>query len=334
MTLQPVVSVIVPIYNVSPYIATFARSLFAQTYPAIEFIFVDDGSQDDSVSILRRIAEEEYPQLLDRIHIHHQTNQGLPSARLAGLRQATGTYILHADSDDWMEPDLVEVLVKESLATGADVTYCDIFKEKQKKTSIIREEVYPPAGLRQMFTDLIHGRKIHGYVWNKLVHRSLYTPELVWPKYSMREDFIVTIQLLARAKCIRHVAKPLYHYRRNNPGSITRKDFRRKRRECAENMLLLYEALRHKGSLAVMRKLTDEYLVRAAYYAVTALHFKLFENYPYIIPFLMAKDPARKTGLSRGKQRLLYLAIRLYQRFSTPAYSSVPRGKQAPEWHI
>ena len=125
----PLVSVIVPMYGVENYIARCAESLFAQTYPLIEFIFVDDGGKDRTVEILRGILERQDPSLQARVRIISKENGGLPHARKTGLDAATGEYVLHVDSDDWVEPDTVEKLVRMAVGTDADIVVYDLWKE-------------------------------------------------------------------------------------------------------------------------------------------------------------------------------------------------------------
>ena len=119
---MPEVSVCIPVYGVEKYIERCARSLFEQTMTdGIEFIFVNDCTTDKSIEILERILAE-YPgrQAQTKI-IHHATNKGLVAARNTGLAHATGDYIIHCDSDDWVDLNFYESLYKKAVETGADV---------------------------------------------------------------------------------------------------------------------------------------------------------------------------------------------------------------------
>ena len=124
------VSIIVPIYKVERYIEQCAESVLGQTWPDIQFIFVDDGSPDASVQKLEALIDSKFTALKDRITIIRKENGGLPQARLSGLKKAEGHYILHVDSDDWLEPDAVEKLVHKAEETDADVVYFYVRKEK------------------------------------------------------------------------------------------------------------------------------------------------------------------------------------------------------------
>ena len=103
-------SIIVPMYNTEKYIERCARSLFEQTLTGIEFIFVNDCSPDRSLLILKRIIDEYVDRSLVIRIIEHEKNMGLAVARTTGLNQAKGEYIIHCDSDDWIETDMYEVM--------------------------------------------------------------------------------------------------------------------------------------------------------------------------------------------------------------------------------
>ena len=118
------VSIIVPVFKVEKYIEQCARSVLGQSYPCIQFIFVDDFTPDRSIELLEALIDKEYSGLKDTITIIRKpVNEGLPQARKTGVQAATGDYIMHVDSDDWIEPDAAEKLVAKAEETGADVVY-------------------------------------------------------------------------------------------------------------------------------------------------------------------------------------------------------------------
>ena len=135
MAAKHILSIIVPIYGVEKYIAQFAHSLLGQTYTDVQFIFVNDGTKDQSVEILEAIIERQYSYLRPNILIINKENEGLPKARETGLAHATGEYILFADSDDWLELDAVETVVNCIKETQADLIYFDLVKEYGQRTS-------------------------------------------------------------------------------------------------------------------------------------------------------------------------------------------------------
>ena len=113
------ISIIVPIYNVAPYLSQCIESLMEQTYKDIEMILVDDGSTDNSPAIC-----EEYKKKDPRIRVIHQENKGVVSARKEGLRAARGTYIGFVDGDDWIEPDMYACMYQKLIDQKVDIVMC------------------------------------------------------------------------------------------------------------------------------------------------------------------------------------------------------------------
>lgn len=236
------VSIIVPIYKVERYIEQCAASVLGQSYGDIQFIFVDDGSPDASVNKLNALINSRFAGLRERIEIVRKPNVGLPQARLTGLQHATGDYILHVDSDDWLELDAVEKLVCKAEETDADVVYFYVRKEKgEGRSHVSKDKVYedPKAFSRDVFCN-----KAHGYVVNKFARRSCYRDDLFYPHGNMHEDMVLMGQLLFYCKKVVLLPEALYHYRRNNSASETRQARKVRRAASARNFLDLYEAYR------------------------------------------------------------------------------------------
>lgn len=120
----PLVSVIIPVYNVSSYLRQCLDSVTAQTYRNLEIIIVDDGSRDDSGSICDQYAETD-----QRIQVLHTANRGLSAARNLALDKMTGSYIFFLDSDDWIENDIIETFVSAAVQTQADIVSARIWRE-------------------------------------------------------------------------------------------------------------------------------------------------------------------------------------------------------------
>ena len=285
------VSVIVPIYGVEAYIGKCARSLFQQTYPEIQFIFVDDGTPDRSVDVLNEVIDSEFPQLRERILILHKENGGLPQARLTGLQHADGDYVMHVDSDDWIEPDAVASLVAKAEETGADIVFHDFWKEYPSRSKLDRERDYTAAD-KMAYIKGLYTYRAYGYLWNKFARRSLYEGVFT-PKYNMHEDIVVANQLIFKAASLVHLPKALYHYRRDNPGASTRVALKRRRGQSARNFLDLYEHFRPCLADSPIEHFTDEILLRAAWIGFT-LDRSLFVERPYL------KREARAVSLRSG----------------------------------
>ena len=121
------VSVIIPIYNVSRFIERCACSLMQQTLNEVEYIFVNDATPDNSMELLRGVIAR-YPARAAQVKIvEHEHNKGLPAARNTGLAAATGEYIFHCDSDDFVEPEMLEHLYNAAKEKDADIVWCDWF---------------------------------------------------------------------------------------------------------------------------------------------------------------------------------------------------------------
>lgn len=216
------VSVIVPLYNVEKYIEKCATSLFEQTLKDnLEFIFVDDCCTDNSLNILTDIIAK-YPQRSSSIKIlHHNQNKGLAAARNTGYAAASGQYIIHCDSDDWVAPEMYECLLVKAEAEKADVVFCDyIGVYKHKQITFRQSTTNDPSAI---LSKLLDGT-LHNGVWNKLIHRSLYEHlNMLWQDgVNMWEDVSIIPRLIYFAKKISYVNKPLYFYNQTNPSSYTR----------------------------------------------------------------------------------------------------------------
>ena len=278
MNEMPLVSVIVPMYGVENYVARCAESLFAQTYPAIEFIFVDDGCKDRTVSVLRSLLEKQDPALQARVRIISQENMGLPGARKTGLDAAAGDYVLHVDSDDWVEPDVVEKAVRKALETDADMVVFDFWKEYGDRSKI-RGEKESSIANPDLFRRRLYLYGAYGYVWEKFCRRSLYDDVYV-PRLTMFEDVVFSTQTLFRARKIVHLREPLYHYDQTNAGSATRKPKASRDGDAARNLLDMY--LHYQGqSSSPIEDVQDVILLRSAWIGFSQERH-LFEEYPFL----------------------------------------------------
>lgn len=212
-------SIIVPIYKVEKYIERCARSLFQQTYANIEYIFVDDCSPDRSLSILKTTIED-YAHRKGQVRIvHHSINKGLTSARNSGLAVATGDYIAHCDSDDWVSPTMYEELMQKAVNTNSDVVYCD-FKAVYKDHSID----YRCASLIEPKKEFLKQYMTTGWtaIWNMVARRQLYVDNNITSpeQFTYCEDFYLSVKLMFFASKIEKVNKCLYNYNRINLNSL------------------------------------------------------------------------------------------------------------------
>lgn len=219
--MQPKVSIIIPIYGVELYIERCARSLFEQTLDDMEYIFIDDCTPDNSVHILENVLSE-YPNRKSQTKIIRMpTNSGVAAVRRHGIQLVKGKYIIHCDSDDWVEPNMYEDMYNAAISKNFDITICDYYES----LSIIKHNHISqiiPYNIDLLIRGLILG-KIHGSLCNKLVKRELYLKKIIYPQYNMQEDLTILLQLMNHAKSVIHIQRPYYHYYVNH-NSITRSD--------------------------------------------------------------------------------------------------------------
>ena len=275
------ISLIVPIYGVEKYIAKFAESALDQTYQNLQFIFVNDGTKDRSMEILRELISSRYTHLQSRIVIIDKENGGLPSARKAGLDVAEGEYVLFADSDDWMETDAVEKVMAKADETHADIIYFDLIKEYGNRTSYKREREYTGATKDDFIVNMFN-YKSFGYTVTKCFKRKLYTENVIYfPKLGMHEDIYLMSQIIFYAKSLAHIPEALYHYRKDNPDSFCAQDRLKRHVSSTTNLLDLYEHYRDNLKGSPIERVAGSILMRAGQHSI--MHgYDFFEKYPYL----------------------------------------------------
>ena len=218
---DPLVSILVPVYNVAEYIERCARSVFEQTYDNLDILFVDDGCTDDSIYILERVIVE-YPHFKKRIRIiHHVTNRGLSATRNTLVHNSAGEFVFHLDSDDWIEPNTIEVLVKEQVHSDADIVMGrTILHNEEGNVYWISKDGFELE--RRTFIEEALLWHIWFYPWNRLIRKCLYTDhQIKCDENYRREDFSIFYRLYYFAKKISGVNTYTYHYIRR-PGSTMR----------------------------------------------------------------------------------------------------------------
>lgn len=214
------VSVIVPIYKVEQYIEKCVRSLFEQTLENVEYIFVNDASPDHSIDILKQVMLE-YPERAKNSKIIcHISNKGLTVARNSGLAEATGEYVIHCDSDDWMERTMLEDMYQVAEMQKADIVTCD-FRMVFKTLSIDYKTIdWSGDKITSLRSYLAYDWTV---LWNMLVKRDIYVQnklKSLEAGATFTEDFNLTAKLLLHADKIIHLNKILYNYNRMNLGSF------------------------------------------------------------------------------------------------------------------
>jgi glycosyltransferase involved in cell wall biosynthesis len=248
------VSIITPIFKVRNFIERCVCSLFEQTLEDVEYIFVDDASPDDSVDILRSCIER-YPSRKDQVTIlTHGQNKGLPAARNTGLALATGEYVYHCDSDDFVEKDMLEVMYNVAKEKDADIVYSDFYLSFEKNERYMSCPSYETAS--DMLKVGLLGGSMKYNVWNKLVKRSLYTDNnITFPDgHAMGEDMTV-IRLAACAKSVVYVPKAFYHYVKLNSNAYSATMSERHKVDIRFNVNQTVEFLQNKFGNALEKEI-------------------------------------------------------------------------------
>jgi glycosyltransferase involved in cell wall biosynthesis len=276
------ISIVAPIYGVENYIAEFAESVLSQSYPHIEFIFVNDGTKDHSIEILEDIIEKRYSHLRKQIKIVHKANGGLPAARVTGLEHVTGDYVYHVDSDDWIEPDSIAKIAAKIEETGADVIYFNHIKEYPSKSKYKRERLYK-SGEQAKYVRNMYNHRSYSSVWNKCFRHGLYTEHVIHsPKYGYAEDCCVTTQLIGYAKSLAYLDEYVYHYRKGNPNALTGQQRRKRKREYSLNFIDLY--LKYRDVPVEQNPIAcifDDILIQLGWYSIF-YRLDLFKEYPWL----------------------------------------------------
>ena len=308
----PEISLILPVYNVAPYMDTCLKSIIGQTFLDFEVLLVDDGSTDGSGECCDRWAEKH-----SCIRVIHKENGGVSSARNRGIEEARGAWLAFVDPDDWLDVTYLEKLYRAAKENGADIAECDIWRYNDRTREKIPRSCGGVMGVPWT-------REEHMIYGSTASYKAISRRDL-WIKNGIRfpdcafESPAVYALLLAAADRIVNIPEPLYYYRRFRPESLIETGYARKNGE--PNNTLGIEAMEHLqaefrrlglyekyrdvlGRLARYRLsdilATQFYRKNEADYRETAANFSRFleERYPDT-----AFAPA---GTGRGIQYLIF----------------------------
>lgn len=276
------ISIVAPIYGVENYITKFTESVFSQSYPHIEFIFVNDGTKDNSIKVLNDIIDSKYNHLRPYIKIINKENEGLPAARNTGLKFVTGDYVCHVDSDDWLSANSIAKIAAKIEETNADVIYYNLIKEYPTRSKNKKERYYRPDAQREYVCNMYNHRSFAS-VCNKCFRVSLYKENVIYtPKYGYAEDCYVTTQLIGYSKSIAYLDEYVYHYRKGNPNALTGQRLRKRKKEYALNFIDLYEKYKdipkEKNPVACI---FDDILMQLGWYSIF-YRLGFFKTYPWL----------------------------------------------------
>lgn len=206
----PLISIIIPVYNVEKYLRQCVDSVLAQTYKNLEIILIDDGSVDSSGKICDEYAVQDR-----RVKVIHQNNQGVYVSRNVGLQVATGEYIGFVDSDDYIKPDMYQILLEETLKNQVDITMCGQFLLKPNGVEAVKfpqktAYIYPDNAT--WLKDLMTYPFATQVLWNKLFKKQAIGNIIFNPQLRNSGDCQFLLDLLCKPLRVAFVPQPLYYY--------------------------------------------------------------------------------------------------------------------------
>lgn len=214
------VSVIIPIYGVEKYIERCAISLFEQSLDDIEYLFINDCTKDRSIEILKEVLVR-YPKRRHQVNlIDMPINSGQAATRNRGIELATGEYVIHCDSDDWLDVNAYEKLYLCAKHNNSDIVFCDFYRSDGKNDSLIHRSIDTSSKMN-VIKDV--SRNVGWSLCGALVKRDIiFENNIIYPTHNNGEDFALMSQFIYYAQSYHKIDEPLYYYYRN-PESITNK---------------------------------------------------------------------------------------------------------------
>lgn len=286
------ISAIIPVYNTEKYLRQCLDSVLSQTFKNMEVICVDDGSTDACPQILDAYAVQDH-----RVRVIHKENGGLVSARKTGLIAASGEYIGYVDSDDWIEPDMYEKLLRALESEKVDIAMCGRYEDTEKNSKAVyhgfEEGRYDKEKLiEKIYPDMIVNEKFFEWgifpgLWDKLFRRECLESfqMAVDERLTMGEDAACVYPCLLHAESICILPDCLYHYRQSM-GSMVRKkedtELARMRFRVLYHSVM--ESLERYKSIYDLRKQWRDYLLFLMVPRADVL-YQGIEELDYLFPF-------------------------------------------------
>jgi glycosyltransferase EpsJ len=227
---MPVISVIVPVYRAEATLARCVDSILSQTFRDFELLLIDDGSPDHSGGLCNQYAAQD-----SRVQAFHKENGGVSTARNLGLYKAQGTYIAFVDSDDWLEPDYLDVLyhlVTDQNADSAGCAHNNVSPSGavQPEAGALPPGVYEGEALRSGVVDRLLGHRLeqpgqpvlNGYIWRFLFSRDIITQHHILFEGAYLEDELFLMEYFSHARRLAMTDRALYHYLLNPDSAVHR----------------------------------------------------------------------------------------------------------------
>lgn len=209
------ISIITPVFNAEKYLPRCLDSILAQTCQDWELLLINDGSTDGSARIC-----DDYASRDARMRVYNKENGGVASARQWGIEQARGEYSIHIDSDDWVEPQMLEDMLGYARNQDLDIVIADYYMDKAGSSRRM-PQVYQSASCLR---DLLTGR-LHGSLCNKLIRHELYRKHNITfvPGVDLCEDLLICIRLFQLPIRVATIGQGYYHYMHNGVSSMAKR---------------------------------------------------------------------------------------------------------------
>lgn len=251
------ISVIIPVYNTKQYLRICLDSVLAQTYSNLEIIFVDDGSTDGSSGLLDDLALQDH-----RIRVIHQPNGGVCAARNRGIEEARGEYLSFIDSDDTLEPDMYEILMRLICDYGVDIAHCSYNRVADGGVKPIGGSgcvhVHTPV---QALTCLLTGKLFVGSCWTKLYHRELFRDVRFPEGIRTNEDMLVNFQVFSRTQKSVFTDVCKYNYLTSETSSCIRTPQRKR----AEDLLAVNRRMQSENTYPELNDVLENRVLSALF---------------------------------------------------------------------
>ena len=241
---MPKVSVIILLHNSERFITKCVEGLFGQTLDDIEYVFVDDGSTDRTIEMIEESLSRHCERKPEVKIIRLEKNEGQAKARKIGVGNSTGEYVIHCDSDDWIDLGMYQAMYETAEKNLSDLVISDYYFSDGEKEYYWGQKC---KDKEEIVRGLLNNR-ISGALWNKMIRREILDDSFIFPEENMCEDFVFTIQYLLRSTRIDFVEKPLYHYVRHKSAfSMSFDSVIEKSRQIRRNMDTAFDVLKESG---------------------------------------------------------------------------------------
>lgn len=297
---NPLVSVIVPVYNVQAYLERCVNSLIHQTYKNIEIILVDDGSPDNCPQMCDELKQKD-----KRILVIHKKNGGLSSARNVGMKVSNGQYLSFVDSDDYISNEMIEKMMTAIQATNSEMACCGryvVYDDGKKDKKFVNPNIQTLTA-NQALREMLCGTYVGEPAWDKVYKKELFDG-IQFPEGEINEDIVIMPLLFGKCKSIVHVPEPLYFYCKNGE-SITRSGYSAKKSividhlekmnqmilESYPNLLNEFYCFKAKNSLNMLFLLLEDKRTKEIFYKDYQVYYSNLKKHLFV--FLKANNITR-----------------------------------------